>query len=107
MDSIDFTPTGWTDTLDLGQGLRFLVYEDCYRLAHPCKTVEVDAGHREARLIIAPDLSNHTVSVVYHDSRVVNVNVEPSIACPDCNLHGHLHGSKWFPVTGSQWKAPE
>lgn len=78
-----------TERLDLGHGLHLVRFvAGGYGVEHRCK--EVGDGDR---LVCAPELVDHTVA----EAGGV-ITVTPSIACPDCGLHGFITAGRWSPA---------
>lgn len=82
-------PKGWTREDRLGGGRSLLTYPDgSVRIRHVC-----DRGSR-GTIICAPLLqlgAGHTLTRNQFD----RATVTPSIACPDCGLHGFVTDGAW------------
>jgi len=84
---------GWTDAVVCPaagrDGVRALFYDDGrVGIEHRCKTIGED------RVICAPRLQLDGGHVITSREPLT---VTPSIACPDCGLHGFIREGRWLP----------
>lgn len=75
-----------------GDGVRALIYADgSIGIEHRCKWLS-----ETEQLICAPKLQlangGHTVT------SWEPLEITPSIQCPDCDLHGFIRNSRWYPA---------
>lgn len=84
-------PVDFTDAIDHGHGVTTLHYPDgTIRIRHLCKTIPGDDG--PLNVYVAPALQ------LDGGHRIVQaepLTVEPSILCPDCQLHGWITEGWW------------
>jgi hypothetical protein len=83
---VTLVPSGYIDRQDHGRVHSVHYPDGTIRIEHQCKVVS------DTRFVIAPSLqleNGHTVT------QIEPLTVQPSIACPDCGLHGYIIEGAW------------
>ena len=81
----DFRPQGWTNRIELADGLALLEYE-------PPTAPGLEHEHTygdDPPVLVAPGLGQHDVTVDEN-----GYTIRPSILC-DCGLHGWVTNNQW------------
>lgn len=100
MSDIEVYDRNYTDRVPVGRHsdgreVALLLYGDgTVRVLHECHFIQ---GSRD-RLVCAPALrigDGHDIHAEDIGCGLMSITVSPSIACPDCGLHGFVRANRW------------